>query len=213
MSSLIMKNNTYMSLEYYFSKALKKIRGSAIKDSSLHRYSKVESGCNIVNVKMDKYSFCGYDCEITNCEIGKFCSIANNVIIGGAMHPVKWVSTSPVFYSGRDSLKMKFSTHKLSEIKKTIIENDVWIGQYAMVKQGVHIGTGAVIGMGCIVTKDVEPYSIVAGNPAREIRKRFDEETVKKLLETKWWDFDEVELNTYCKHFTDPHQFIKALHI
>lgn len=198
-----------MSIVYYFSKAIKKIRCSAIKDSSLHRLSKVESGCNIVNVKMDKYSFCGYDCEIINCEIGKFCSIANNVIIGGAMHPVNWVSTSPVFYLGRDSLKMKFSTHKLPEIKKTIIENDVWIGQYAMVKQGVRIGTGAVIGMGSIVTKDVEPYSIVAGNPAREIRKRFDEETVKRLLKSTWWDFDEVRLYAYCKHFTDPHKFIK----
>lgn len=200
-----------MSPGYYFSKALKKIRHSAIKDSSLHKSSKVESGCNIVNVKMDKYSFCGYDCEIINCEIGKFCSIANNVIIGGAMHPVSWVSTSPVFYSGRDSLKMKFSTHKLPDVKMTIIENDVWIGQYAMIKQGVHIGTGAVIGMGSIVTKDVEPYSIVAGNPAREIRKRFDEETVRKLLETKWWEFDDAKLYTYSKLFTDPLQFLKVL--
>ena len=199
-----------ISLKYYMSKILKKIRGSAIKNSQIAKSAKIESGCNIVNIIMGKHSFCGYDCEIVNCEIGYFCSIANNVVIGGPMHPLNWVSMSPVFYKGRDSVKAKFSTHELPAAKKTIIGHDVWIGQYALIKQGVHIGTGAVIGMGSVVTKDVEPYSIVAGTPAKELRKRFDEVTINKLIESKWWEFDDDKLRKYSVYFTDPSEFIKV---
>ena len=84
------------------------------------------------------------------------------------------VSTSPVFYSGRDSVKAKFSKHERKKYN-TVIGHDVWIGQNIRIKQGVNIGTGAIIGMGSIVTKDVPPYNIYAGNPAKFIRKRFDD--------------------------------------
>ena len=94
------------------------------------------------------------------------------------------------------------------EDKNTFIGNDVWIGQNVIVKQGVSIGTGAVIGMGSIVTKNVEPYSIVAGCPAKEIRKRFDEITVKKLLESNWWNYKDEDLFKYAKFFNDPEKFI-----
>lgn len=200
-----------MSVIYYFSKILKKLRGSAIKNSQIHRTSKVESGSNIIGVTMDKYSFCGYDCEIENCEIGAFCSIANNVSIGGAMHPIQWVSMSPVFYKGRDSVRRKFAEHERNIDKKTIIGHDVWIGKNALIKQGVCIGTGAVIGMGSVVTKDVESYSIVAGNPAKEIKKRFDEKTIIRLIESKWWKFDDAQLKFYAKNFTNPAKFLDDL--
>lgn len=198
------------SIKYYLAKVLKKARGSAVKNSQIDKSSKIESGCNIVDLTMGRHSFCGYDCEIVNCEIGSFCSIANNVIIGGPMHPMAWVSMSPVFYKGRDSVKAKFSTHDLPAAKKTFIGHDVWIGQYSLIKQGVNIGTGAVIGMGSVVTKDVEPYSIVAGSPAREIRKRFNDSTITKLLKSKWWKFDDDQLKKYSIYFTDPSEFIKA---
>jgi acetyltransferase-like isoleucine patch superfamily enzyme len=200
-----------MSVVYYFSKILKKLRGSAIKNSQIHRTSKIESGSSIVNVFMDKYSFCGYNCEIFNCEIGSYCSIANNVTIGGAMHPVRWVSMSPVFYEGRDSVKKKFACHKREVDKKTIIEHDVWIGQSVLIKQGVRIGTGAVIGMGSIVTKNVEPYSIVVGNPAKEIKKRFDEVTINKLLLSKWWELNDEEISKYSPYFTNPAKFLQKI--
>lgn len=197
--------------KYYWSKLLKKIRLSAIVNSKIHPTSKIESGSNIVNVIMDKYSFCGYNCEIINAEIGSFCSIANNVIIGGAMHPMDWVSTSPVFYEGRDSVKKKYSKHKREEGKITIIEHDVWIGQYAQIKQGVRIGTGAVIGMGSILTKDVEPYSIVAGNPAKLIRKRFNDNVIDDLLNSHWWKFEDAELNKLSRYIKNPEEFINNL--
>lgn len=72
----------------------------------------------------------------------------------------------------------------------TVIGNDVWIGMNSLIMPGVHIGDGAVIGANSVVAKNVEPYTIVAGNPIREIRKRFSEEEIKLLLETKWWDWD-----------------------
>lgn len=200
-----------MKIFYLWSKILKKLRGSSILNSSIHNTSKIESGSHIVNTNFGKHSFCGYDCEIINCNVGSFCSIANGVIIGGGMHPIEWVSTSPVFYEGRDSVSAKFSMHQRAEDKRTLVENDVWIGRNAIIKQGVTIGTGAVIGMGSIVTKNVEPYSIVAGCPAKEIRKRFDEITVKKLLASNWWNYNDKDLFKYAKYFNDPEKFIAEL--
>lgn len=196
---------------YLISKILKKLRGSAILNSKVHNTSKVESGSHIVNSTIDKYSFCGYDCEIMNCKIGSFTSIANNVIIGGAMHPVEWVSMSPVFYEGRDSVSKKFALHKRTPEKVTIIEHDVWIGQNVMIKQGVKIGIGAVVGMGSIVTKDVEPYSIVAGNPAKIIKFRFEAEIIHKLLDSKWWEYSDDELLNLSKYILNPVEFLKVI--
>lgn len=198
-----------MKIEYYWSKIVKKFHGRAIKKSVIHKTSKVEAGSHIVNSNFGKHSFCGYDCEIINTNIGAFCSIANNVKIGGGMHPIDWISTSPVFYVGRDSVKTKFSNHKRKNVKTTIIGNDVWIGEGAIIKQGVEIGDGAVIGMGSIVTKDVLPYTIVAGNPAKLIKNRFDDNTINKLLKIKWWNFDETTLKKFAKYFNNPTTFFK----
>ena len=92
--------------------------------------------------------------------------------------------------------------------KKTIIGNDVWIGDRALIKEGVVIGDGAVIGMGSVVTKNVPPYEIWAGNPARFIRKRFDEEIIKELLEMRWWDFDEDTIQRKAEFIRNPEEFI-----
>jgi len=195
-------------LLYYWSKLLKKLRGSSILNSFVHETSKIESGSLIVNTTFGKHSFCGYNCEIIKCEIGSFVSIANGVIIGGGMHPMGWVGMSPVFYEGRDSVRAKFSEHKREEVKKTTIGHDVWIGRNALIKQGVTIGTGAVIGMGSIVTKDVPPYAIVAGNPARLIRKRFTEDIITGLLASKWWEMEEKTLKEYAEVIKYPEQFL-----
>ncbi|WP_281630277.1 CatB-related O-acetyltransferase [Vibrio sp. St2] len=195
-------------LFYYLSKVIKKARLSAIKNSEIHSTSKVESGSNVVNSSMGRHSFCGYNCEISTTSIGSFCSIANGVIIGGGMHPMEWVSTSPVFYEGRDSVTKKFSTHAREAVKSTTIGHDVWIGQNVLIKQGVTIGTGSVIGMGSVVIKDVEPYTIVAGNPARFIRYRFDREVIEGLLASKWWELEESKLEQLAQDIKSPLTFI-----
>lgn len=200
-----------MKIIYYWSKLLKKLRGSAIRNSSVHKTSKIESGSSIVNSNMDRYSFCGYNCEIINCNIGSFCSIANGVVIGGSMHPTNWVSMSPVFYNEKDSIKKKFSTFSKAAHKRTTIGHDVWIGQNVLIKQGVNIGTGSVIGMGSVVTKDVSPYSIVAGNPSKLIRNRFDDEIIIKLLSSEWWFLDDKKLHEYGSCFSSPVDFLKSI--
>jgi chloramphenicol O-acetyltransferase type B len=198
-------------IEYLYFKILKKLRGSAKLNCTVHSTSKVESGSALVNVVIDRYSFCGYDCEIINADIGSFCSIANRVTIGGANHPIDWISTSPVFYLGRDSVKKKFYNHQRPLDKRTIIGNDVWIGNNVVIKQGVNIGTGSVIGMGSIVTKNVEPYSIVVGNPARHIRNRFSSELVQKILASEWWNLEEVQLKKVGKYAKNPEEFINNI--
>lgn len=202
-----------MKFLYYYAKLFKKLHSKALINSHIHQTSKVEAGSEIINTKMDKHSFCGYNCEINNCEIGSFCSIANNVVIGGGMHPMDWVSMSPVFYEGKDSVKAKFAEHKRPPQKKTIIGHDVWIGRNVIIKQGIIIGTGSVIGMGSIVTKDVESYSIVAGNPAKFIRKRFDDEVINRLLNSEWWNLNEAKISKLSKHIRNPNIFLNELNI
>lgn len=196
-------------LFYILSKVIKKIRLYSIKNSTIDKNSKIESGTNFINSSMARHSFCGYDCSILNTEIGAFCSIASNVKIGGVAHPVHFVSTSPVFLSHKDSIKAKFARHDYLPIVKTTVGHDVWIGEGAFIKAGVHIGTGAVVGMGAVVTKDVPPYAIVAGNPARVIRYRFSDEMIQSLIATAWWDKSDAELTLLGSCINDPEQFVK----
>ncbi len=194
--------------KYLIAKLLKKIRLSSVRDSSIHRSSKIESGSSVYHTIMDRYSFCGYDCDIFNAEIGSFTSIASQVVIGGARHPKEWVGMSPVFYKGRDSIKMKFSQHELTPVPVTSIGNDVWIGRSAIIMSGVRVGNGAVIGAGAIVTKDVPPYAIVAGNPAKLIRYRLSSEMAYALENTKWWLLNDENLNSLAIHIKNPEQFV-----
>ena len=196
-------------LKYLIAKAFKKLRLSSIRNSAIHETSKIESGSNLINVTMGRYSYCGYDCEMMNVKIGSFCSIASNVVIGGAMHPFEWVSTSPVFYDGRDSLKKKFSTYARPKDKLTVIGNDVWIGDGVKIKQGVRVGNGVVIGMGSIVTKDVPDYAVVVGNPARVIKMRFEEHIVKKLLVAEWWNWPDEKIGARAHLIQEPEKFIE----
>jgi len=200
-----------MLINLLISKFFKKIRLSAIKNSIIHKSSKVESGSLFYNSDMGKYSYCGYDCEIINAKIGNFTSIANNVVIGGANHAMDWVGMSPVFYEGRDSITKKFSKFKLNDPKVCHIGNDVWIGRSSIVLSGVTISDGAVIGAGSVVTKDVPSYAIVAGNPAKFIRNRFDDETISKLIKISWWSFSDSKLQSIAHTYNDINLFINTV--
>lgn len=197
-------------LRYIYTKVLKKMRGAAISGSSIDTSSKIESGSAVIDSTFARHSFCGYDCTIVACDVGAFCSIASGVVIGGARHPIEYASTSPVFLSHRDSVKKKYSRHVYSWSPRTKIGNDVWIGERALIKGGVTIGDGAVVGMGSVVTKDVPPYTIVAGNPAKTIRTRFRPEVSEAMLRLQWWNLPDDELTKIAPMFTNPEALLKA---
>jgi acetyltransferase-like isoleucine patch superfamily enzyme len=197
--------------EYLFSKLIKKMHLRAILNSQIPRTSNVCAGSHLVNVKMGKYSDIGYDCCITNTTIGSFCSFGSNIKIGGANHTIDWVSTSQVFNKNRDSLKKKFSYHPFEPFQLTKIGNDVWIGDNAMIKAGIAIGDGTIIGMGSIVTKDIPSYEIWGGNPARLLKKRFDDNIIMKLSAIKWWEWDDQRIKDKAMYFNNPTEFYKNL--
>lgn len=201
----------FVGLKYLISKVIKKSRLSAVRFSQVHSTSKLESGTNFISSSMARHSFCGYDCDITNADIGSFVSIANVVVIGGGRHPMEWVAMSPVFYEGRDSVKAKFSIHKREHSKRVTIGNDVWIGRSAIVLPGVKIGHGAVVGAGAVVTKDVPAYGVVAGNPARLIRYRFEESIIQRLLKIRWWDYTDDRIHDLGPYFNDVDRFLKFI--
>lgn len=198
------------NIRYFLARAMKKAFISAVRDSCINSTSKIGAGGTIVNSKFARYSFCGYNCTIINCDVGAFCSIANDVNIGGAEHPSHFVSTSSIFLSHKDVFKRKFASHRYLPSPKTRIGNDVWIGAGVNIKGGVEIGHGAIVGMGSVVTKDVAPYAIVGGNPAKLIRMRFDEHVVNFLVRTEWWNFSDAELTLAGAYFNDPASFMIA---
>lgn len=161
---------------------------------------------------MGRCSYMALDCKI-NARIGAFCSIASNVKTVIDTHPIRnFVSTSPVFYSTGKQCgttyvkKSQFDEQLYADAEKrygVIIGNDVWIGENVLILGGVSIGNGSVIAAGAVVTKNVEPYSIVGGVPAKEIRKRFSKEQIDFLQSFEWWNKDEKWIQENAFLFTD----------
>lgn len=141
----------------------------------------IARGAVLVNSSVGAYSYLGGGAYLIATQVGRYCSIANGVKIGGMEHSWWWGSTSP-----------RLSDQNISS-KITVIEDDVWVGSNAVIRQGTRIGRGAVVGAGAIVLKDVPPYSIVAGVPAKEIRKRFDDDTIHKITATRFWEYGPKE--------------------
>ena len=136
--------------------------------------------------------------------IGKFCQIAAgvNFVMNGANHQMNAVSTYPFYiFEGWDEPLPDKSDMPLKG--DTVIGNDVWIGQNAVILPGVHIGDGAIIGLNSVVGSDVPPYTVVAGNPAKPIRKRFDDELIELLERLQWWDKPVDEINTLIPLLTE----------
>lgn len=199
------------SLQYFYFKILSKLRGVAVRDSEFGFDSKIEPGTVFLNSRIGDYSYCGYHCSILNTTIGRFCSISNRVVIGGVAHPMHFLSTSPVFLSHKDSVKTKFARHEYLPEIKTHIGHDVWIGEGVFIKAGVIVGNGAVIGMGSVVTKDVPDYAVVAGNPAKIIRYRFDQDLIDDLLKSQWWLLPAERLKALGSFVDDPRAFLEKL--
>lgn len=160
---------------------------SNILKSQLDKYVSINRNCVLDNVEMGFGSYINQNTTLKHVIIGKFCCISWNVTLyGGSSHNY----SAPSMYTSYH-WKHIFGSSMQSDIskEKTKIGNDVWIGNGAIVINGVTIGDGAIIGAGAVVTKDIPPYSIVAGVPAKVLRMRFDESTVKRLLNISWWNW------------------------
>ena len=145
----------------------------------------------INNSHIKQYTYIGKNCIIQNTAIGSFCSIANDVLIGLGKHPIDAFSTSTIFYRTNNtfSIQLVKSNSPFKEYEFIDIGNDVWIGARSVILDGVKIGNGAVIAANSVVTKDVPPYAVVGGSPAKIIKYRFSEEKINKLLLLKWWEW------------------------
>ena len=185
-------------LKYYLSKLIYYLQIPSIRECKLAKHTRVLPRCNLIRVEMARYSYIGTNTIVADTKIGAFCSIGSSCSIGGGVHPIDRVSTSPVFYDLSNPLREKkyisADSRKAAKQPQTIIGNDVWIGENVFVSAGVNIGDGAVIGAHAVVTHDVPPYAIVAGVPAKILRYRFDEATIKELMATQWWEWSDEKL-------------------
>jgi len=183
-----------MNLSYYLNKKKARKNGVKIGDfRNLHKRSclLLEIPSSLGNTKVtsehnqDNPLFIGANTYMRSGElqhvarIGRFCSLGLDVTIGqeARNHPAHWASTSPYLCKGYHSIG-----------RPVTIGNDVWIGHKAVIMEGVNVGDGAIVAHSALVTKDVEPYQIVGGNPARPIKYRFDRETIEKVLASQWWN-------------------------
>lgn len=163
-------------------------------------------------------SYLGSDAEISYTRIGRYCCIGPRVRIIRGQHPTSFVAMHPAFYSLEKQVGFTYARNKKFEEYRyagegylVFIGNDVWIGDSAKIMEGVKIGDGAVVAAAALVTKDVEPYTIVGGVPAKKIKQRFDQNTIEKLLKLSWWDKKE---DWICKHvelFDDVEFFLDTI--
>lgn len=194
---------------------------ATVMGTSFEGNNTVQKECQLVNCRVGKYTYVSRSTRLAGCIIGRFCSIAPQVENIGGEHPVKdFVSTHPIFYSKRVSHsfvdKDKYQEYKWIDSDKkiqNIIGNDVWIGTGATIMEGIIIGDGAVIAANAHVVKNVPPYAIVGGNPAKIIKYRFEQNQIEKLLKIQWWNMDEQYLRDHADLFSNVDEFLKYIEI
>ena len=164
-------------------------------------YTSFLMGRKIWSMGSFSYSWSSFPVDTS---VGRYCSIARDVVVLGKRHPIEWVSTSSftyddsfaMFRAARKDFGAEYATSEIeSRNKKVVIGHDVWIAANVVIKPGVKIGNGSVIAAHSVVTKDVPPFSIVGGNPAKIIKKRFPDEIIAELTALQWWDYRFTDLD------------------
>ncbi len=204
--------NVIMEFKYR-NKKLKIGYMSVINNVKFGIYNTIYDNVSLNNVILGNFTYITSNTSISNAKIGKFCSIGPNCKIGLGKHPTeKFVSTHPIFFSTLEQSQITFSDRNyFEEFDNIEIGNDVWIGSNVIIVDGIKIGDGVIIGAGAVVTKNIPPYAIVGGVPARVIKYRFDKGKIKKLLEMRWWDWDIKEIKENYLKFHNIEAFIQLM--
>lgn len=186
-------------------------QGVLVYKSQLGQWTELGANTQLVESSMDDYSYTAGDNQIIYTEIGKFSNIASHVRINPGNHPMERVTLHHITYRrkmyglGEDDPDF-FEWRRLH---KCVIGHDTWLGHNVIVMPGVTVGTGAVVGSGAVVTKDVPPYTIAVGVPAKPTRLRFPEPIVEKLLQIAWWDWDRPTLEARFDDLMNVEQFVE----
>lgn len=179
--------------------------------SNIGQWTWIGSNCSIVESRFGDYSYTAGDVSIIYSEVGKFCSIASHARLNPGNHPMERVTQHHMTYRRVEYGLGEEDDHDFfawRRAHKVTVGHDVWIGHGAILLPGVSVGTGAVIGAGAVVTKDVAPYMIAAGVPARPLRPRFEPRVARKLLQIAWWDWPREAIEARFADFTDLNAFI-----
>lgn len=197
-----------MNVNLYIAKFISKLQKPAMRNCHINKTSRVYEKSELQNVELGKHSYIGKSSVISDAKIGNFCSIAGYGQIGGGRHPINMVSTSPCFLAGHSATGNNLASIQYKSSTTVEIGNDVWIGAGCYIKAGVKIGDGAIVGAHSVVTHDVGSYEIAVGNPAKVIRKRFDDETIDKLIQLQWWNWPDDKIEKYGEAFETPAKLI-----
>ena len=177
---------------------------AAVIDCALGRWTRIGARTHMHEVSFDDYSYIVSDSSATYAEIGKFCSIARDVRINPGNHPT-WraaqhhFSYRAISYAMGDTDDADFFEWRRDD--KVVMGHDIWVGHGATILAGVTVGTGAVIGAGAVVSKEVPPFAVVVGVPAKIIKYRFDKATQERLLALAWWDWEHDRLAAALEEF------------
>lgn len=180
-------------------------------------FSSVLSDSRLVDVNIGNFSYVANNSQLNNVNIGNFCSIGLSVNLGLARHPSRvFVSTYPAFFSDQNtSCPLSFRKDKIFDdsVPKTTIGHDVWVGSNVILPGGINIGTGSIIAAGAVVVKDVPPYAVVGGNPAKIIRYRFSDAQIEVLLASEWWNWSIEKIVRNVDNFSDVDKFMAAINV
>ena len=175
-----------------------------LTEAQLGRYVEIGRGSRIAYSSFDDYSYCDRYADVANASVGKFANIAAFTRIGATDHPLETAACHHFLYRSSDywddaGVDEEFFAHRRA--RRAVIGHDTWIGNGAMIKPEVVLGHGAVVASGAVVTRDVAPYTIVAGTPAKVLRFRQPPEVAERLMALAWWDWDHAVLRERLEDF------------